>query len=255
VSLSVAMDEMQEAQRYVDDFVKETGWQPADILLPAGALRYSEYDYFKQQIIKFMVMSKGKPGDTMQDHEFTDWEGGSPSPTGSSKKPRRRKNPLGAGWVVSEFERCPSLCAIKLRSSRPVYSEPLQRQPCVEQAPRCGTVALATLRAGPVPHACGMEAGLRTQEQSPSRIFPDRKPGQAFPESALDHGSRRAGSHVHRHTRALVGPPHCEVTATLTRDKLLSAGWTHLSEARYRRLYCLVHAVPGVLRASLQVLP
>jgi len=74
VSLSVGMNEMKEAQGYVDGFVSETGWQPEDILLAAGALRYSEYDYFKQQIIKFLVMSKDKAAETTQDHEFTDWD-------------------------------------------------------------------------------------------------------------------------------------------------------------------------------------
>jgi len=58
----------------VDGFVSETGWQPDDILLAAGALRYSEYDYFKQQIIKFLVMRKDKAAETTQDHEFTDWD-------------------------------------------------------------------------------------------------------------------------------------------------------------------------------------
>lgn len=74
VSLATAMGEMEEAQSYVDQFTKDTGWQPADTLLVAGALRYSEYDFFKQQIIKFIVMRKGAPGDITQDHEFTDWD-------------------------------------------------------------------------------------------------------------------------------------------------------------------------------------
>ncbi len=74
VSLSVGMNELKEAQGYVDGFVSETGWQPEDVLLAAGALRYSEYDYFKQQIIKFLVMSKDKSAETTRDHEFTDWD-------------------------------------------------------------------------------------------------------------------------------------------------------------------------------------
>ncbi len=75
VSLSVGMNEMEEAQGYVDSFVSETGWQPDDVLLAAGALRYSEYDYFKRQIIKFLVVTQDKSAQTTQDHEFTDWDG------------------------------------------------------------------------------------------------------------------------------------------------------------------------------------
>ncbi len=74
VSLSLALNEEQEARGYVDHFVSETGWQPDDVLLASGALRYSEYDYFKQQIVKFIVASKSDSTDVMQDHEFTDWD-------------------------------------------------------------------------------------------------------------------------------------------------------------------------------------
>lgn len=74
VSLSAAMHEMQEAQSYVDQFLSETGWQPTDTLLAAGALRYSEYDFFKQQVIKFIVMRKGGLDKITRDHEFTDWD-------------------------------------------------------------------------------------------------------------------------------------------------------------------------------------
>ena len=52
VSLSAAFSEgMPEAQSYLDAFLKGTGWKPTQSLLVAGALRYAEYDYFKEQII------------------------------------------------------------------------------------------------------------------------------------------------------------------------------------------------------------
>jgi menaquinone-dependent protoporphyrinogen oxidase len=75
VSLAAATENgMAEAQSYVDRFVEETGWQPSDTLLVAGALRYSEYDYFRQQIIKSVTAAKDGTLDPEQNQEFTDWE-------------------------------------------------------------------------------------------------------------------------------------------------------------------------------------
>ena len=33
-------------------------WQPAMTLLLGGALRFTEYDYFQEQIVKFIVMKR-----------------------------------------------------------------------------------------------------------------------------------------------------------------------------------------------------
>ncbi|HEY7643820.1 MAG TPA: flavodoxin domain-containing protein [Hyphomicrobiales bacterium] len=74
VSLSAAMKGGErDAKRYVDAFIRETGWQPRDVLMVPGALRYSEYDYFRQQIVKTIVHEKGDQFDAEADHEFTDW--------------------------------------------------------------------------------------------------------------------------------------------------------------------------------------
>jgi menaquinone-dependent protoporphyrinogen oxidase len=75
VSLSAALEsDHLEAQKYVDRFVAETGWRPTKTLLLAGALRYTGYDYFMQQIVKYIVMKGGGSADTERDYEFTDWE-------------------------------------------------------------------------------------------------------------------------------------------------------------------------------------
>jgi len=74
VSLSAVLeDEKKEAQKYVDRFVSVTGWQPRMSLLLGGALRFTEYDYFQEQIVKFIVMKRGGTECTGHDHEFTDW--------------------------------------------------------------------------------------------------------------------------------------------------------------------------------------
>ena len=75
VSLSAAFSEgMLEAQSYVDAFFVSTGWKPTQSLLVAGALRYSEYDYFKEQIIEHVVLKGRRVEGPKGDYEFTDWE-------------------------------------------------------------------------------------------------------------------------------------------------------------------------------------
>ena len=74
VSLSAVLEDGgTEAQRYVDHFVSITRWQPRMTLLLGGALRFTEYDYFQEQIVKFIVMKRGGAASTERDHEFTDW--------------------------------------------------------------------------------------------------------------------------------------------------------------------------------------
>lgn len=73
VSLSAALeDQKTEAQKYVDRFVSVTGWRPRMTLLLGGALRFTKYDYFQEQFVKFVVMKSGDPSPE-RDHEFTDW--------------------------------------------------------------------------------------------------------------------------------------------------------------------------------------
>lgn len=75
VSLSAVLEGAgAEAEKYVQNFVSATGWQPSRILLLGGALRLSEYDYFQEQIVKFIVMRRGSAASTGSDREFTDWQ-------------------------------------------------------------------------------------------------------------------------------------------------------------------------------------
>jgi menaquinone-dependent protoporphyrinogen oxidase len=75
VSLSAVLEGARtEAQKYVDSFVSETRWRPRMTLLLGGALRFTEYDYFQEQIVKFIVMKRGHAPSTGRDREFTDWQ-------------------------------------------------------------------------------------------------------------------------------------------------------------------------------------
>ncbi len=74
VSLSAVVEgERAEAQRYVDDFVSVTGWHPRMTLLLGGALRFTEYDYFQEQVVKLIVLKGGSARD-QSNREFTDWD-------------------------------------------------------------------------------------------------------------------------------------------------------------------------------------
>jgi menaquinone-dependent protoporphyrinogen oxidase len=58
----------------VDSFISVSGWRPRRTLLLGGALRFTEYDYFQEQIVKFIVMKRDGAPSTERDREFTDWQ-------------------------------------------------------------------------------------------------------------------------------------------------------------------------------------
>jgi menaquinone-dependent protoporphyrinogen oxidase len=77
VCLAVASDmeeEHREAQKIMDDFLKKTGWTPLMAGQFAGALKYTEYDFFKRLIMKMIAKKEGQATDTSQDYEYTDWD-------------------------------------------------------------------------------------------------------------------------------------------------------------------------------------
>jgi len=77
VSLSAAGDaeDQRAARACLNRFLLDLRWQPSTTLLVAGALRFTEYDFFKRWILKRIAADKGAPTDTSRDHEFTDWGG------------------------------------------------------------------------------------------------------------------------------------------------------------------------------------
>lgn len=66
-------EERDEAMHFPDVLLGESGWKPAEIHHAAGALRYTEYDFFKRWIIRRMAEHENAPTDVSRDHEFTDW--------------------------------------------------------------------------------------------------------------------------------------------------------------------------------------
>jgi len=79
VSVSLAAASSDEAERaeiadYVETFSKETGWWPVSVHNAAGALKYTEYDFFRRWMLKRIAGKEGGPTDTSKDYEFTDWD-------------------------------------------------------------------------------------------------------------------------------------------------------------------------------------
>lgn len=77
VSLALAdgsADGRREAERYVDEFVRRTGWRPGMVACVAGALRYSRYGWLERWIMQRIARYKGSPDtDTSRDYVYTDW--------------------------------------------------------------------------------------------------------------------------------------------------------------------------------------
>lgn len=62
------------AQRYLDKFMRKTGWQPQLTASFAGALKYSLYGPIKRRVMIVFVGLGGGNTDTSQDYEYTDWD-------------------------------------------------------------------------------------------------------------------------------------------------------------------------------------
>jgi menaquinone-dependent protoporphyrinogen oxidase len=63
----------EAAQRYLQSFLRQVGWQPPQSATFAGALPYSKYGAFKRMLVTVFVRVAGGDTDTSRDYEYTDW--------------------------------------------------------------------------------------------------------------------------------------------------------------------------------------
>jgi menaquinone-dependent protoporphyrinogen oxidase len=73
ISLSAAGDdeERSDAWEYTRRFSAEINWRPTQVYIVAGALRFSEQDFFKRWAMR--RLAKEKRADRKHDEEYTDW--------------------------------------------------------------------------------------------------------------------------------------------------------------------------------------
>ncbi|MDX2002342.1 MAG: menaquinone-dependent protoporphyrinogen IX dehydrogenase [Chitinophagales bacterium] len=77
VSLTAAGDDQEswkELEEITTEFLHKTGWKPNMVKQIAGALKYTQYDFFKRFIMRMISKRAGGATDTGQDYEYTDWE-------------------------------------------------------------------------------------------------------------------------------------------------------------------------------------
>ncbi|MGE5336711.1 MAG: flavodoxin domain-containing protein [Gemmatimonadota bacterium] len=76
VSLSMASQDEEwraEAKQLADQFLSDTGLKAGMVRLVAGALKYTEYDFFRRWMMKAIAKKAGGSTDTSHDTEYTDW--------------------------------------------------------------------------------------------------------------------------------------------------------------------------------------
>jgi menaquinone-dependent protoporphyrinogen oxidase len=77
VSLSAAgenPDDWEGLEQCVARLFNETRWKPKPIHHAAGAIRYSQYDFFKRLALKFIAARRGQHTVTSRDYDLTDYD-------------------------------------------------------------------------------------------------------------------------------------------------------------------------------------
>ena len=64
----------EAAQRYLDTFLRQVNWQPAQTTSFSGALQYSKYGRSKRWLMRMIVGIAGGDTDPTRDYEYTDWD-------------------------------------------------------------------------------------------------------------------------------------------------------------------------------------
>lgn len=66
-------EEHEEVTTLAKSFLNQTGWKTKEINHIAGALKYTQYDYFKRLIMRMIAKKQGGDTNTSHDYEYTDW--------------------------------------------------------------------------------------------------------------------------------------------------------------------------------------
>ena len=77
-SVSLSAAGKMESQRHnardcLDQFLRQTHWQPRATAIFAGALLYRSYGFWLRLMMKWIAWREGGDTDTSKDYEYTDW--------------------------------------------------------------------------------------------------------------------------------------------------------------------------------------
>lgn len=64
----------QEEKRLVEEFFVKSGWYPDHWTIFAGALPFTQYNWFVRSVMKRISATAGGDTDTRRDFEYTDWD-------------------------------------------------------------------------------------------------------------------------------------------------------------------------------------
>lgn len=70
---AISMDGRRTAQTQIDNFLRNTGWQPDLSISLAGATPFTKYDPITRWAMKYASRFAGRPADTSRDYDFTNW--------------------------------------------------------------------------------------------------------------------------------------------------------------------------------------
>jgi menaquinone-dependent protoporphyrinogen oxidase len=63
----------KEAETFVAELTRRTGWTPRQTLLAGGAICYTQYNPLLRWMMRRISRSQGRSTDTSRDHEYTNW--------------------------------------------------------------------------------------------------------------------------------------------------------------------------------------
>ena len=77
VSLCAAGENLEDwegLEECLARFEHETGWTPQMVHQAAGAIKYSQYDFFKRLALKYIAAKRGQKTVTSRDYDLTDYD-------------------------------------------------------------------------------------------------------------------------------------------------------------------------------------
>jgi menaquinone-dependent protoporphyrinogen oxidase len=77
VSMAAASEDSHdraEVDELCQKMLQAAGWRPTMTLHAAGAIRFSQYDFFKRMVMRLLARQMGRHVDPHGDNEYTDWD-------------------------------------------------------------------------------------------------------------------------------------------------------------------------------------